>query len=191
MEVTKPRGPEQVAEPEAELEVVPGVFHTREQAEAAITQLRGELGLTEGDLGLVVPNPGVYEVAPEEGVEVAEGFGEGLAIGVPVGALAGMALMAIAAPGAGVIGLGGLLLIGGLGGGLWGAFLGGEAGIVARVRRSTRDMDECEIPVGSTEVLVMARPEKHLLQRTRDIMEEHGAVCFLREDHPAHSVPAT
>lgn len=162
--------------PTAPPEVVPAVFGSREAAEAAIADLR-RLGLSEDDIGIAVPDPGRYRLIDDTTHDAAMGVTSGIAIGVPLGSLAGLALSGIVFPGVGVVGVGGLL-IGLYGGVLWGAILGGLGGLAAKVRLNADGDQWCEVALGGGDILVAARagvdaPEAHR------IMERHGARCFV------------
>lgn len=162
-------------------EVVPGVFSSREQAEAAIAELR-QLGLRDEDLGLAVPDPGRYQLLTDTVKEAFKGMTTGIAIGAPLGSLAGLGLMSIVLPGVGLVGLGGLL-VGVHGGAVWGAVLGGMGGLLAKVRWDADEDRWCEIPLGGGDILVVARAGTHASE-ARKIMERHGARCFLDQVRP-------
>jgi hypothetical protein len=157
-------------------EVVPGVFNSRKEAEAAIASLR-ELGLSEQDIGVIVPDPGRYQLMDHSVHEAFSGLKTGVAVGAPLGSLAGVALMALALPGVGVIGLGGLL-VGVIGGAVWGGVVGGLNGVIARVRWNAGEAQWCEIPLGSDDILVVARAGSRAQEAYRR-MEQHGGRCFL------------
>jgi hypothetical protein len=161
--------------------LVPGVFGDRSSAEAAIEELRN-LGLTDDDLGVAVPEPGRYVIEQHAEEEAVKGLAEGAAFGAPIGAIAGLGLMAVALGAAGLtVGLGGLLV--GVGGGAgWGSILGGAAGFSARVRLDDLEDRYCEIPLGGEDVLVVARAGDRIA-KVREIMQAHGAKCFLDEAH--------
>ena len=180
-----PEWPGPGSEPPRADELVPGVFDNRERAEEAIQALRAS-GLPEKALGLAVLDPGRYRLAEHSDSEAAAGVMRGIGIGVSLGSLAGIAVMAVAAPWLEVgqtLGLGGLL-IGLEGGALWGAFLGGTGGLAMRVRMNADEDRWCEIPMGSGDILVVARAGEHAAH-VRHIMQAHGARCFLE---PTESV---
>jgi hypothetical protein len=156
---------------------VPGVFPNREQAEAAIAELRS-LRLEDEDIGIVVPDPGRYQMLDEAEHDALKGVKQGIAFGVPLGTLAGIGLTALALPGLGPIGLGGLL-IGVPGGVLWGTMLGGLGGLIARVRWNDDEDRWCEIPLGGAEVLVVARTDDHHFDQVLKTMSARGARCLL------------
>lgn len=174
---------------QAAQETVPGIFATREQAEAAIADLRG-LGLTDENIGVAVPDPGRYELIDDSTREALKGLTSGIAIGAPAGALAGIALTSLVLPAAGVVAAGGLFL-GVYGGTLWGAFVGAVGGLAAKVRWNDAEDRWCEIPLGGGDILVVARATGRA-DEARTIMERHGAKCFMDMARPATAaVPPT
>jgi len=157
-------------------DVVPAVFADREQAEAAIAELT-EAGLGD-DIGVAVPDPGRYLVVDDREKAELAGITRGIAAGAPLGTLAGIAISAVTVAGGGVLGVGGLLL-GAVGGAAWGTFFGAFAGFTAKVRLDDYEDRWCEIPLGHEDLLVAARVGKDRARRAREIMEKHGARCFM------------
>ncbi|MBI2939562.1 MAG: hypothetical protein HYY04_03920 [Chloroflexi bacterium] len=157
--------------------MVSGVFGSRQQAEAVIEDLR-RLGLSDKDLGLVVPDPERHHLvqARETGREVAGSVSKGIAAGATLGSLAGLAVMAAVLPGAGVVGLAGLLIGAEVGAAL-GAILGGYGGLIVRVGSGTGDESRCEIRLGSGDILVVVRSEEYAEEALR-LMAFHGARCL-------------
>lgn len=161
---------------------VPGVFSSREGAEAAISELRAA-GFRDADIGIAVPEPGRYIVEESRETEELKGVSEGIAVGAPAGAIAGMALMTLAVPGAGAaIGVAGALFVGGVGGGLWGTFMGAIGGFTAKVKLDDYPDHECEIPLAGADVLVVVNAGDRASE-ARDLMQKHGAKCFLDQAH--------
>lgn len=152
------------------------VFREREQAEAAIADLR-RLGLTDEDLGLLTLAPGRYLLDDDTAAEAMEGVRRGIAVGVPLGSLAGIGLMAGTLHGLRAFGLGGILA-GAPGGALWGAVLGGLIGLIARAHWDADEDQVCELPLTPGEVLVLARAGVRTDQ-ARKVMARHGARAFL------------
>jgi hypothetical protein len=171
---------------------IAAVFENKEQAEATIADLR-DLGLTDDDLGLVVPEPGRYKLEDHESEEIGRGIIRGAAIGVPIGGLAGLTLAAVGVPGIGVLGLSGLAFSL-LQGGFWGAFVGSFGGLVARVMAGAEEEHWCEIPVGGSEILLIARAGASFAE-AHQVIHRHGARCFLEGGHvmgaAGEVVPAT
>ena len=157
-------------------EAIPAVFRTREDAEAAISELRG-LGLRDEDIGVLVADPGRHRLVDDSARRALSGVTRGVVGGIPAGSLGGIGLTALALPDVGLIGLGGLL-VGAVGGAIWGSVVGSLQGLIARVRWNAGEDAWCEVPVGSEEILVVARAGGRGQQALR-VMEQHGARCFL------------
>jgi hypothetical protein len=171
--------------------LVPALFADRKQAEAAIADLRAA-GVPNEAIGIVVPDPGTYEVHDPSAREAAAGLVRGVAVGTTVGTLAGIALSAVVFPGVGPLGVGGLFLIGVHAGSLLGAVLGGYGGLVVTVRPHEDHDRFHEIPVGSGEVLVVVDAADRASQ-VRELLEAAGAECFMDEAErlgPPRGAPA-
>jgi hypothetical protein len=158
-------------------QVVPAVFANREAAEAAIAELR-RLGFAEEDIGLAVPEPGRYALEGAEQQELWRGTVAGMAVGAPLGALAGILLQQLIVPGGASLGIGGLLLLGLRDGILWGSFLGAASGLLAKVRWNDAEDRHCDIPLGGSDILVVVRAGDRA-EEVRRVLEAHGARCFL------------
>jgi hypothetical protein len=172
--------PRSKSQTESAQHVVPGVFPTREQAEAAVAELR-HLGLTDADLGVAVADSGRYRLMGDDAGRALSAVKTGVAVGIPVGSLAGLALVGLGFPGLGVLGLGGLL-IGLEGGAIWGAILGGYGGLAVKLRTDSEQDKWCEVPLGGGDILIAARIDKQTglgTDEVRELMEQHGARCFL------------
>jgi len=74
------------------------VFDDRATAEAAVEDLRRS-GLVDIHLGVAVHQPDTYVFEKEAEREMAHGFERGIAIGAPIGAIAGMTVRALTVPG--------------------------------------------------------------------------------------------
>lgn len=108
-------------------EHVAAIFDERDDAIAAVDALRA-VGLGSEHLGIAVRGTDVVDFEHDTERELAGDAAEGLKIGTPIGALAGLGLAALAVPGFGaVLGVGGVLAMAGVGA-LWGGLLGGYAG---------------------------------------------------------------
>jgi hypothetical protein len=140
-------------------------------------------GFGDDDIGIAVPEPGRYIVDDDRERELLTGVTEGIAEGAPVGAIAGMLLMTLAVPDAGAaIGVAGALFVGGIGGAIWGSFLGAMSGFTAKVKLDDYGDRECEIPLAGADVLVVVNAGDRASE-ARDLMQQQGAKCFLDEAH--------
>jgi hypothetical protein len=109
---------------------IAAVFADRESAAEAVDELRS-FGLGSDHLGIAVHSGDVAVFEHDEDEELMRDTETGALLGVPIGAVAGLALAAFAVPGIGLIGVGGMFAIAGasaLWGGLVGAYLGAAAG---------------------------------------------------------------
>ena len=107
------------------------IFSDHDAAESAVEDLRRS-GLADEHLGVAVHQPDEYVFEEDVETEMTDGLERGIAIGAPIGAVAGMTVLALVFPGAGPLGVGGILAAGGLtgalSGGFWGAYLGLKRG---------------------------------------------------------------
>ena len=79
------------------------IFDDPATAESAVEDLR-RLGLSEEHLGVAVCHPDSYMFETDADAEVTHGLEKGIAIGAPIGAVAGMTIMALTVPGVGILG---------------------------------------------------------------------------------------
>jgi len=158
---------------------IPAVFEEHRHAEAAVAELRA-LGIADDHLGVAIHEPGehVYEQDAER--ETLEAVRRGLMVGGPVGALAGIALIAVALPGVATIGIGGALA-GVPSGTLAGGFLGGLAGLLAKVRLVDDEERWAEIPLSAGNVLLAVRTHGREDQ-VIDLLRRHGGRCVISEE---------
>jgi hypothetical protein len=159
--------------------VVPAVFDNRQEAEAAAEELR-RLGFADDDLGVVVPDPQHYHLLDNSTREALGGVASGGVVGIPIGVLAGLGIAALIAPGLGAIGLGGALLAGGIGGAVWGAYLGSEVGLAARIGHISEVERRYEIPLQPNEILLVVLAGNQSAQ-VCETLEAHGARCLWEE----------
>lgn len=156
--------------------VVPGVFDTKEAAEAALAELR-ELGFSDDEMGVVVADPIQHRLIDDTVDEAAKGLKRGLLFGVPIGVLAGIGLVALVAPGVGVIGVGGVLLAGGHAGALWGGIIGAYLGLTAEVHHLEDIEEKYEIPLKPNEILLAVVVDPERADEVCEIMRRNGARC--------------
>jgi hypothetical protein len=156
--------------------VVPGVFADPASAEAAIAELR-EMGFGDDDLGVIVTDPAHHHLIDDPDYETLKGLKRGILIGTPLGMLGGLALIALGAPGLGVIGLGGALWFVGHAGALWGAIIGAYYGLTAEIHHLEDIEEKYEIPLAPHEVLVAVVTDPERSQAVCEVMHGHGARC--------------
>ena len=151
--------------------VVPGVFATAEQAEAAIGALR-ELGFDNDDLGDAVSDL-AHHLMDKSDAEMLHGLAIGAAIGTPVGVLVGIGLVFLTVPGLVALGVGGLLVGVYLGGG-FGVYLGSMLGLAAKMHRVTAIERQYTIALdgSNVQIVVLAGRQATAVRR---IMEQYGA----------------
>lgn len=147
-----------------------GIFPDRASAEQAVADLR-RAGLADEHLGIAVHGDRfVFEDEAE--AEIAGGIERGAALGVPLGALAGMTLMSLAAPAVGPVALGGILAAGAATGALAGGFWGAYLGLTSEAQVLEDEWDWERIELAPEEVLVVA--------------DQHGAPDLVRNTFLGH-----
>lgn len=156
--------------------VVPGVFSSREQAEKALEELRA-IGLAEDEMGVIVPDPAHHHLMDDPETETVKGLAKGFLVGGGIGALAGIALAALVAPGIGVIGVGGAILYGSHFGGLWGAFSGAYLGLTAEIHHLEDVEEKYHIELKPEEILVVVVTDRDRAYEVCQIMQRNGARC--------------
>lgn len=157
------------------------VFPDHASAEAAVEDLR-ESGLTDEHLGVAIAQDDRYVFEEDPQTEVAHGVEEGIAIGAPLGAVAGMTLFAVLVPGIGTIGLGGALLAGGITGTLAGGFWGAYLGLTNKERILDEESDWEHVPLDPGQVLlaVSGHDDPDVVRRT---LERHGGRLVPKPEH--------
>jgi hypothetical protein len=154
--------------------LVPAAFARRDQAEAAIDELR-DLGLTDEELGVAVPEAVLRETLEDiAGTGEMKGTVAGFLIGAPVGSLAGIGLAALVVGGLPALGVGGILAAAHVGA-VWGMIYGGYAGLLARVHQEEEQWTE--IPLSHEDILLVVRAGERA-QQVHDIVVKHGGRCF-------------
>lgn len=150
------------------------MFDDHAAAEAAVAELRGK-GLGDEHLGVAVraDDELVFERDPR--AEVRHGVETGVAIGAPIGAIAGIAILALMVPGIGTIGVGGILAAGGLSGALAGTYLGAALGLTAEdhVVEDERDWERVRLQPGQVLVVVSGH---HRPDEVAGTLRRHGGV---------------
>lgn len=159
------------------------VFAGRSEAEAAVEDLRRS-GLADEHLGVAVHEPG--DIVFEEDVEgeMTHKLELGVAVGAPIGAIAGMTVLALIAPGIGTLGVGGILAAGAatgaLAGGFWGAYLGVKS--EEAVAEDMWDWERVRLQEGEVMVVVDQHGHPDDVQR---ILKSHGGRLMAKPGHIA------
>jgi hypothetical protein len=153
-------------------DVVPAVFTSRDQADAAIDELR-QLGFDDDDQSGPVADPVHHHLMDKSVRETLKGLARGAAIGAPLGALLGVGLLLITVPSLMASGIGGVVVAVFLGG-AFGGYLGSIVGLGAAIERIPR-IERCyamSLTEADTLVVVLAG---HQTEAVRQIMDRHGA----------------
>lgn len=160
------------------------IFADREHATEAVDELRG-LGLGSEHLGIAVHGDESIVFEHDEDRDLARDTAVGATVGMSIGAIAGFGLAALAVPGIGLIGLGGMFALAGVSA-LWagtvGAYLGaavGEDGWSAHA-----DLGYTALQPGEVLVVVCTHGRTDVIH---EIMERHGGRPHAID--PRHPVP--
>lgn len=148
------------------------VFVDHAAAEAAVEELRSR-GLGDEHLGIAVHAPDGYVFEQVTETEVVHGVEKGIAIGAPLGAAAGMTVLALIVPGVGTLGVGGILAAGGLSGALAGTYLGALLGLAAEDHVVDDEREWERIPLQPGEMLVVVSGHDHP-DEVAEILRSHG-----------------
>lgn len=166
--------PQQAQEPT----LVPAVFGSRAQADAAVLELR-RFGIADEDIGVAVAAPGRYQRREASDREVVEAVGRGAAAGAPLGTVGGITLVGLTLGEVVAIGAGGLVLAG-MGGLLWGGVIGGLVGVITRIRRHSDEDRWCEVELGASDVLLVVRVRDWAQEPTiANLLQKAGARAVL------------
>jgi hypothetical protein len=150
---------------------IAALFPTQDSAEAAVDDLR-QLGLGSAQLGVAVHAGDRVAFERDAEAELERDVAVGVGSGVIVGFLAGFALVGLAVPVLGTVGVGGLLALGaasGLGGGMLGGYLGvgvGDASFEAH-----EHLTAAALQPGEVLLVVCSHGHPDVVQQT---MERHG-----------------
>lgn len=149
------------------------VFDDRTSAESAVEALLAA-GLAEEHLGIAVHHPDESVVFDEDvDHDVAAGMETGIAVGAPLGAIGGMAFLALAVPGVGTIGVAGALAAGAVVGGLAGTVIGAFLGLEAEEPLLDEEWHWERVTLEPGEVLVVVAGHGHPVD-VADILVDHG-----------------
>ena len=148
------------------------VFVNHAAAEGAVGDLR-RMGLSDEHLGVAVYHSDSYMFETDDDAEVTHGLEKGIAIGTPIGAVAGMTIMALAVPGVGILGVGGVLAAGGLSGAFLGAVLGSSVALSSEGHAVDEELDWELLPLQPGQVLVVVAGHGHS-DEVQDVLRRHG-----------------
>jgi hypothetical protein len=157
------------------------VFDDRAAAEAAIVELRRH-GWADDHLGVAIRQADPHVFEEDVGADISHGVEKGIAVGAPIGAIAGMAVMAFAIPGAGFLGVGGTLAAGGISGALAGTYFGALLGLAAEEHELDEERDWERVPLQPGEVLVVVAGHGHPDDVT-DILARNGGHLLSKPPH--------
>lgn len=155
-------------------------FPDREHASAAVADLC-ELGLGSEHLGAAVHGDASVVFEHDMDSEWPHDVAVGAVVGAPIGAIAGVAMAALAVPGLGVLGLGGTLAFAGASA-LWGSLLGGYTGATVGDVGWTAHEDLSYAALQPGEVLVVVCSHGHG-DAVRDVMRRHDGELRAVEPH--------
>ena len=157
------------------------VFVDRVTAETAVEDLR-RLGLADEHLGIAVYESDSYVFEEDADADVARGIEKGIVIGAPIGAVAGMTILALVIPGVGILGVGGILAAGGISGALAGTFLGAFLGLAAEEHVLDEEWDWERVPLQTGQVLVVVAGHGHP-EEVADVLQRHGGHLMAKPPH--------
>jgi hypothetical protein len=150
---------------------IAAVFGDRRSAEAAVADLR-EIGLCSEHLGVAVHGREHTVFEYDDEADLEHSLETSIGAGAVLGFLGGMLLFAVAVPGIGTLGAGGIAALGG-GCVLGGALVGGTAGLAATAGEWDSHQRLRETHLEPHEVLVVACAHHHPRQ-LRDAFLRHG-----------------
>ncbi len=157
------------------------VFGDRAPAEAAVEELR-QLGLADEHLGVAVHHSDSYMFETDADAEVTHDIEQGIAVGAPIGAVAGMTIMALAVPGVGILGVGGILAAGGITGAFAGSVVGATVALSVDGRLLDEEWDWEQTPLRPGQVLVVVADHGHP-DEVPDVLERHGGHLVAKPPH--------
>lgn len=152
-------------------EHIAAIFDDRKVATAALDGLRA-LGVDDGHIGLALNEgePIVFEHDDETGV--VHRMVKGLAVGAPIGALAGIGLASVVLPG---VAVGGLAAFGGAGT-LWGLLAGGYAATTGEADRWDRHEEFRSLLLAPGEVLLVVMGHGHARLVEQSLIDAGGRI---------------
>lgn len=157
------------------------VFDDRAAAESAVHELRRH-GWADDHLGVAIRQADTYVFEDDVSADISHGVEKGIAIAAPIGAIAGMAIMVFAIPGAGLLGVGGMLAAGGIPGALAGTYFGALLGLATEEHELDEELDWERVPLEFGQVLVVLAGHDHP-DEVADILRRHGGDLVAKPPH--------
>jgi len=157
------------------------ILGDRIRAESAVEDLR-RLGLADEHLGVAVHGSDVYVFEENVEAETVHSMGRGIAVGAPIGAIAGMTALALIVPGVGTLGVAGILAAGGVTGALAGGFWGAYLGLRAEEHIVDEELDWERTPLQTGQVMVVVDQHGHP-DEVKRILEHHGGRILTKPRH--------
>lgn len=157
------------------------IFDDQTIAEAAVEDLRRS-GLADEHLGVAVHGSDRYVFEEDVEVETAHGLERGMFVGAPIGAIAGMTVLALIVPGAGTLGVAGILAAGGVTGALAGGFWGAYLGLKAEEHVMEEEWNWERTPLQKGQVMVVVDQHGHP-DEVKRILERHEGRIVVKPKH--------
>ena len=157
------------------------VFDDRSTAESAVLELRRH-GWADDHLGVAIRQADTVVFEEDVGADISHGIEKGIAIAAPIGAIAGMTIMVFAIPGAGLLGVGGMLAAGGIPGALAGTFFGALLGLSAEEHELDEGLDWERVSLEFGQVLVVVAGHDHS-DAVADVLRRNGGCLVSKPPH--------
>ena len=157
------------------------IFDDHAAAEAAVVELRRH-GWADDHLGVAIRQADPHVFEEDVGADISHAAEKGIAVGAPIGAIAGMVIMAFAIPGAGLLGLGGMLAAGGIPGALAGTYFGALLGLAAEEHELDEEWVWERVPLEPGQVLVVVADHGHP-DDVKDILARAGGQPLSKPPH--------
>jgi len=129
-----------------------------------------------------VCQPDTYVFEEDADADVTYRIKREIAIGAPIGAIAGMTIMALAIPGVGILGVGAILAAGGITGAFAGTVLGAVVGLAVEGHELDEACDWERIPLGPDQILVVVADHGHP-DRVPAVLQLHGGRPVTKPPH--------
>jgi len=151
--------------------IVVAVFSDRGAAEAAVDRLIAD-GFGSEHLGVAVRGEDSVVFEHDDEADSARDVAKGVGVGIPLGAIAGIALISATTGG---LGLGGALAMGGAGA-VWGVILGGAAGLAHGEASRTEHEHLLSEHLEPGQVMVVVDSHERIHTVTKTLLAHGGAI---------------